>query len=164
MKGIKIIVFVVIVLVSACKKAEQYSDIPSITFKSLTTAKDMTGYDVSGKITISFTDGDGDLGYYSSGNGLPFDDTLSQYYYNFIIKSSHLKNGNWIKDTLNLSGRMPYLTPDGTNKTLRGDIAMDLFLPPHKIRDTMRYDVFIYDRALHQSNTVTSSNLVITTH
>ncbi len=170
MKKTKITILIVAVLIAltACKKADEYPILPAITFKSLTTQRDAGGFDTKGVVTISFTDGDGDLGYFSSGNGSPYDDTLSQYYYNFIVKFFEKKSGVWTPNAVNLTGRlngrMPYLTPEGTNKALKGDIAMDLFLPTPMTADTVRYDIFIYDRGLHQSNTITTSELIINTH
>jgi len=154
---------VLILLIAACRKPDTYPDTPVITFKSISTTKSSAGYDVSSHVVISFTDGDGDIGYNSFGNGAIYDDTLSPYYSNFVVKVFQKKNGVWTADTIKLPGRIPYLTPEGNNKALKGDIAMDLPLPFGVVNDTMRYDIFIYDRALHQSNTVTTSEIIITT-
>jgi hypothetical protein len=142
------------ILISAgCKKAEQYSVIPSIAFKSISISKDANGYDTNAHIVISFTDGDGDLGY-SSPDGLPND---------FIIKQENKKNGIWTTDTIDLSGHLPLLTPEGNNKSLKGEIATDVFLPLGAHHDTLKYAIYILDRALHQSNTDTTSAIVVTT-
>jgi hypothetical protein len=164
LQKIELLLIGMLMFLSACKKADEFPVVPVISFNSLTTQKDAGGYDVSAKVVISFTDGDGDIGYYPSGNGSPYDDANSPYYYNFIVKMFEKTNGNWVLNPDTLSGRMPYITPDGSNKALKGDIAMDLFLPPHKTKDTLHYDIFIYDRALHQSNTITTPDIVVTTH
>ena len=72
-------------------------------------------------------------------------------------------NGTWVEypTILPLGGRLPYLTPTGKNKTLKGDISCDIDVPPQSLQDTFRLDVFIYDRALHQSNTVTTSAIIL---
>ncbi len=151
------------IAIIGCKKADEFPVEPVITFKSLSTTKNANGFDTKAHVTISFTDGDGDIGYFPSGNGSPFDDTTSQYYYNFIVKFFQKNNGVWVFDSTNLSGRMPFLTPSGSNKALKGDITMDLFLPFPEANDTVKYNIFIYDRALHQSNTIESTELIINT-
>ena len=70
-------------LLYACRKPEEYPVIPAIEYKSLYLSKDDQGYDQSVFVTISFTDGDGDIGYYprETGKNDPiFDDPTSPYY------------------------------------------------------------------------------------
>jgi hypothetical protein len=164
MKIIKLLAAFLVIVAAGCKKPELYPSIPEIKFKSVTTTKDASGFDTQGRLVISFTDGDGDIGYHSEGNGSPYDDPTSIYYNNFIVKQFSKVIGVWTVDTIDHSGRIPWLTPDGSNKALKGDIALDIFLPKHKIKDTLHYEVFIYDRALNQSNTVTTSDIIVTTH
>lgn len=168
-KKISLLIAAIVLIIYSCKKAEQFSPIPAISFKSLILQKNSNGFDVNAHVTISFTDGDGDIGYRQLGeNGSPYDDPNSPYYYNFIVQMYLLHSGNWSavgNDTL-LSGRMPYLTPEGSNKALKGDIEMDVVLPVDTIGtpfliDTLRYDIFIYDRALHKSNTITTPQFIV---
>ncbi len=142
-------------LVSGCKKSDEFSDVPLITFKSLTVGKDASGFDEVSHLIISFKDGDGDIGT-ERYDGVPN---------NFIIKRFEKKNGAWIADTINLNGHLPYLTPEGSNKALKGEIATDIQLPfvPPRTNDTIQYLVYIYDRALHQSNSIYTSEIVINT-
>ena len=142
-------------LVFACKKPDEYPVIPN------------QGFDQLFYVTISFTDGDGDIGYKSreSGENDPiFDDPTSQYYNNFIVKMFIKQNGVWNTIDTPVSSRIPYLTPDGKNKALKGDILRELNLPFPLLNDTMKYDIFIYDRALHQSNTITTPEFIFNTH
>jgi len=157
-------IFLMVVVAAGCKKADEYPIVPVIGFKSLYTDRDAGGYDVKAHVVITFTDGDGDIGYYSSGNGAPYDDTTSQYYSNFHIKLFEKRNSTWIQNAVKFQGRMPYLTPEGSNKALKGEIAMELPLPLSVLNDTIRYDIFIFDRALHQSNTITTAEIIIKTH
>ncbi len=166
MKKIAASVLIIFVILSSCKKGEEFPNTPVITFKSIEVTKNAAGKDEKVKIVISFTDGDGDLGYHSSGNGSPYDDTGSVYFHNYIIHRDSIHFGNWYFCTWGdefSSGRMPFLTPDGSNKALKGDMQYDLFLPPHVTRDTLRYNIYIFDRALNRSNTVTSSSVIVTT-
>jgi hypothetical protein len=153
-------------LFASCKKAIEYPVEPILTFKSIGVSKDANGYNTKVLVDISFTDGDGDIGYYpreSGKNDWIFDDPSSQYYNNFIVKTYIRRAGTWAVDTTNVSARLPYMTPEGANKALKGDILRELTLPPQLFNDTMKYDIFIWDRALHKSNTVTTPEIIVTT-
>jgi hypothetical protein len=133
-----------------CKKPDEFPIIPSIEFKSIYSTRNFLGYDQNVMVTISFTDGDGDIGYYSRESGLNdpiFDDPSSQYYNNFIVKTFILQNGIWNTIDTPVSARLPYLTPEGPNKGLRGEIQRELSVPVPLNNDTLRYEIFIYDRA-----------------
>ncbi len=154
------------IVTHSCKKPEEYPIIPAIQYKSAYTTKDQQGFDEYLYVTISFTDGDGDIGYKSkeSGENDPiFDDPTSPYYNNFIVKMFIKQNGVWNSLDTPVSSRIPYLTPDGKNKALKGDILRELNLPLALVNDTMKYDIFIYDRALHQSNTITTPEYIFNT-
>jgi len=151
---------------SACKKPEQFPDEPVITFKNIYTTKNAQGYDTKITVILGFTDGDGDVGYRDPGqNDAIFDDPTSQYYKNYQASFFRFTNGAWEPENSIISpgGRLPYLTPIGKNKTLKGDISCDFFVPPNAVEDTFRLDIFIYDRALHKSNIVSTPQVVITT-
>lgn len=121
---------------------------------------------------ISFTDGDGDI-------GLP-DDTMPPYnphgkfYYNYIISYMEKKGGQWKYyllfnpetsqyDTVNFNSRIPWLTPEAGNKAIKGEIElhMTILRPVEANYDTVRFDAFIYDRALHKSNVIRTPETVI---
>ena len=76
---------VIIVAATSCKKLPTYPDIPALEYKSVTFGEGDLGKTFT--LTVSFTDGDGDIGYNESGNGEIYDDTASQYYNNFVINS-----------------------------------------------------------------------------
>ena len=151
---------------NGCKKPDEFPLVPFIEFKSIYSEKDAQGFDQNVYVTISFTDGDGDIGYHSRESGLNdaiFDDPSSQYYNNFIVKTFILQNGIWNTIDTPVSARIPYLTPEGPNKALRGEISREFALPIALVQDTLRYDIFIYDRSLNQSNTITTSPIILNT-
>jgi hypothetical protein len=158
--------FLVAVLAS-CKKPEEYPDVPVIDFVDMYSTKNNQGVDETLTILLNFTDGDGDVGYKEIGqNGPPYDTQGSQYYNNYLAKLFLFKNNNWTEypTVLPLGGRLPYLTPEGKNKALKGQIQCDFLLAGLNADiDTFRLDVFIYDRALHQSNIVTTPAIVLNT-
>ncbi|HOY50055.1 MAG TPA: hypothetical protein PK281_11715, partial [Flavobacteriales bacterium] len=58
--------------------------------------------------------------------------------------------------------RIPYLTPDGQNKTLEGDLSMTLFTNnPFSVYDTIKYEVTVVDRALHRSNQIKTADIIL---
>ena len=152
---------------NACKKPDEFPLVPAIEFKTIYTTRDAQGFDLNVHVTVSFTDGDGDIGYHSRESGLNdpiFDDPSSPYFNNFIVKTLILQNGIWNSIDTPVSARLPFLTPEGPNKGLRGEIDRELALPIGLVQDTLRYEIFIYDRSLNKSNTVNTSAIILSTH
>lgn len=152
-------VVLAVVLFSGCLKTEKFPDVPAISFKSFEFFGD------SASLTISFTDGDGDIGLNSSDNGAPYD-TSSIYYYNLFLRHSEKVNGVWnnvvFRDSIFY--RIPRITPTGQNKTLEGEIAVaidpfPLFITGNS--DTVRYSIQLVDRALNRSNMVFTSEIIV---
>lgn len=149
---------VVALCLAGCLKTEEFPKEPSIAFKS---------YDRSiepSRLTVTFTDGDGDI-------GLDQGDTLAPYnpgspwFYNFFVDYYKMEDGVWVQQqfVLPLYYRIPVITPTGQNKSLQGDIAVDIAqqVLPQTPGDTVRFGVHIADRALHLSNTVFSDAIVV---
>jgi hypothetical protein len=150
----------------ACKKPDEFPLVPSIEFKSIYSTRNGQGLDENVYVVVSFTDGDGDIGYHSRESGLNdpiFDDPSSPYFNNFIVRTLILQNGIWNSIDTPISARIPYLTPEGPNKALRGEISREFALPLLR-QDTLKYEIFIYDRALNKSNTITTPGIVLTTY
>lgn len=143
-------------LLPSCLKREEFPPEPAIAFKSFEQFGD------SASLTISFTDGDGDVGLDASDTQPPFD-TASEFYYNLFVDMDRLVNGTWTPVDLlvDLQYRIPRITPTGQNKALEGEIAVALTGWPY-VEDTVRFQVRMYDRALHESNSVTSDAIVAT--
>ena len=151
---------------SSCKKPDEFPIEPIITFKDIYSSQNAQGFDENITINLSFTDGDGDVGYKDIGQNDPiFDDPTSQYYDNYVAKLFKYVNGVWVEypTIIPLGGRLPYLTPIGKNKTLKGEIACDIDVPINADQDTFNLELFIYDRSFHKSNIVTTSSIILTT-
>ncbi len=163
------VILISVFVFNSCKKPLEYPLVPIIDFKSIVGVKDANGYDQYLQVTIGFTDGDGDIGYYTPESGLNdpiFDipaDNTNPYYTNFKVKTYHLINNVWTVDTVDLSARIPYLTPEGSNKALKGEIQRELPLNVGLVNDTFYYEIFIYDRGLNASNVVKTSNIIVNT-
>ena len=64
-------------------------------------------------------------------------------------------------DTLTLSARIPNLTPEGTNKAISGEIQDTLFVYNfNSIYDTIMFEAYIIDRALNESNSISTPLIV----
>jgi len=161
----KIALFIVAagLMFSSCLKPKTYSEIPAIEFKDFTAVGD-TGY-----LVISFTDGDGDVGLGENEIQPPYD-TSSMFYYNLFINYYEKVNGVWqqgtndIGEPIQFNYRVPFLTPEGNNKALKGEIQV--MLSPYYYNytssdsDTIKYDIQLADRALQLSNIVESVEIV----
>ena len=173
----KIQLFLLMILVSAltsCRKVEKFPDTPYIEFKSFTRIynPDLEIYD-RGVLHFYFQDGNGDIGL-NNGDTLPPYNQSSKYYYNLIITYFEMQNGElkevpivWFNsetekyDTLSLSARIPNLTPQGINKAISGEIHDTLFIYNFNSNyDTIKFDAYIYDRALNASNSISTPLIV----
>lgn len=150
-------------LLFSCEKPEKYPLTPEITFGSFTKVVNAQGKDEKGILKISFTDGDGDIGLASGDTLAPYN-SGSIFYYNFFIDYYEKQHGVYTKVELDLTNnsRIPIITPDGENKSVKGDIEIVLFINnPFSVYDTICYDVSICDRALNVSNIIRTPDIII---
>lgn len=151
----KYLVFLLLIaaFLISCSKKEEYPIIPEIEFLGMTKLYDpvLQRYD-RGVLAISFKDGDGDIGLF---------DNQAEPPYNFYVKYFELQNGAEtrvvISDTNEFNARIPVLTPSGSVKAIKGEIedTLNIFnmLSPF---DTIKFEVYLVDRELHKSNTVST--------
>ncbi|MEI7663969.1 MAG: hypothetical protein WCK34_17315 [Bacteroidota bacterium] len=151
-----------ILLFPSCRKKEVLPDIPEIAFQSFVTVFDTGKVATKGYLTISFKDGNGDIGLKPEETQPPFD-SGSIYYYNYVIDYYEKQNGKFVKlnFTVPFSARIPYLTPDDPSKAIKGIIVDTLGLNPKPAHDTIKFKFFIYDRALHKSNTDSTPPIIL---
>ncbi|MBK8341523.1 MAG: hypothetical protein IPK99_16790 [Flavobacteriales bacterium] len=150
----------VAMVLGACLKTDEFPEEPIIGFKEFKTFGD------SAALTITFTDGDGDIGL-GQGDTLPPFDTMP-FVFNLFVEYEELQNGVWVPFTgftfPFLHQRVPLITPTGQNKTLEGEITYrftDWPTIPNTPWDTVRYTVKLVDRALHESNTVRTDEIIL---
>ena len=145
-----------------CVKQENYPVEPKIEFLSFITLFDTGEYAVKGILNISFTDGDGDIGLSSYQTSPPFD-TGSPYYYNYVITYFEKQQGVFVPLDLNppFSYRIPVLNWEFPGKPIKGTITDTLELNPKPVFDTIRLEAFIYDRALHKSNVISTPEIIL---
>lgn len=155
---VKICLGLLLVSALSCRKLEEIPPIPAISLESL----EITGQ--SALLTLSFTDGDGDLGLSEGDTLAPFN-FGSEHYANLKIKYYELQSGMWVlNDSAGFEYRIPNLTPEGQIKTLEGtiEVAIEPFyfaLPSIAPADTFRYAISLFDRALQESNVIETEAL-----
>jgi hypothetical protein len=155
-------VFIALLGLAGCAKQEKYPDIPEIAFEGFTTVFDTGQYAVEGILVISFRDGNGDIGLYANDTFPPYNRN-GNYYYNYIINYFEKQNGVFREIVLDppFNARIPYLTPANPNKAIKGIIADTLGLNPHPSFDTIKFEAYIYDRALNKSNVISTPEIIL---
>ena len=150
----KIALFVTIMLLlSACLKIEEASEIPEISLKEF---KYTIGLDsLENKVylielTMNFIDGDGDIG--------------SQDSINQLFITPLRKKYKKVADTLDtLTFKIPYIEPIKSVRTFNGEIKCEFMasaLGDYQVNDTLIYEAFIVDRSEHKSNVISTLDFI----
>ena len=132
-----------IVLLFSCEKEQEISDTPIIEFKSISPA---TVQEYSGDIiiTISYSDGDGDLGENNPDiHNLFVEDNRNGIVYQF---------------------RIPHLAPDNNSIAIEGDFNITINgsgITDESSSQQVNYAIYVTDRSGNKSNTITTSNITI---
>lgn len=147
---------------SGCIKEVQYPVEPKIEFGGFATLRDVNKKDSIGAITISYTDGDGNIGLYAI-------DTVEPRKYNFYLKFMQKVNNQLVEvkpvdSNVTFNARIPVLTPEGRNKNIKGNITMSIelyFARDILLSDTIAFEVYIKDRDLNKSNVIETPLFII---
>lgn len=151
----------------SCTKPKKYSTTPEISFKDIP-IKDTTVFGNHLKrcvLTFYLIDGDGDIGF-KEGDTLPPYEIDGEYYNNVIITMYKMTDGIYqAVDTPEIGTpfnfRTKYIEPAGQNKTLKCTIYINLDFDIPSSWDSLKFDFFMYDRALHKSNVVSTPLVVL---
>jgi hypothetical protein len=162
---VKIVLSLILVyLLVSCENIPQYPSVPEIHYKSLAFTRvydtALASYQDYGILTFSFRDGDADLGVYQevdTNQNYP-DSVRHGIFISFFSK----ENGKYIEqiivrnnDTLSFDSWLPYnskMDRVGQDKTIKGTIKVSMSFVDTLPYDTMRFQFFIRDRAMHKSN------------
>ncbi len=148
-----------------CKTDQVVSEIPEISFESVSVYKNMSGKDSILVLSIKYKDGDGDLGL-SVGDTFPPYNFGGEGFYNLLVGYKIKKNNIWqnilvpgSSDTLQFNQRFQRLNLSEKKKMVSGNL--DLRIPaspyPGVFPDTIKFTGQMIDRKLHRSNLVESS-------
>ncbi len=165
MKFIYFIIIAFSLIWVSCKKPVKYSEIPEIKFLSIP-IKDYhdTLENAIKRATLTYylIDGNGDIGY-KSGDTFPPFDTSSIHYNNLFIDMYELKDGTYslIDLASPFNFRTSYIEPIGQNKTIKCTIFVDLDFYVPTEWDSVKFDFYMYDRALNKSNIATTGLIIL---
>ena len=138
-----IIYLFVIVLLFSCEKEQVISDTPIIEFKSISPTN-VQEYSDDIIITISYSDGNGDLG------------ENNPDIYNLFVEDN--------RNSIVYQFRIPHLAPDNNSIAIEGDF--NILINGSGITDEsssqqVNYSIYVKDRVENKSNTITTSFITI---
>lgn len=153
MKAFSKIVFIILLssILFACKKSEQFSDIPYLEFRRYQIKDSVDALGNLAKICelhLYFVDGDGDIGLFD-------EDTIPPFDYNLFVNYFEMQNDSLSQIDVSppFHIRIPNLTPSGQNKSLKVNVKYDVNIT-YRNSDTIKFDLKLFDRALNESDWV----------
>ncbi|MBR0305091.1 MAG: hypothetical protein IJQ94_05555 [Bacteroidales bacterium] len=151
-----------VLLFFGCHRTEPISEVPYIEFVRLDKVDEGTGVDNQANLVVHFQDGDGDIGLNDADTtGLFSKDSI--YYYNFFIDYYEKQKGEWVLVELPtpLHARIPRLSDD-VPESIEGEITILTFINNYfSPYDTIKLSCRLLDRALHQSNTIETPEIIV---
>lgn len=159
---IPVLFILTLVSLGSCKPIVQLPAVPNIEFTSFSVfdTTDILGNDCKGgRLKFHFEDGDGDLGLNAAEGGGTDTTNLFLILYR---KTGGIMTEVPENDLLKPSDyRIPYMESTGRNKILRGTITVSFLYTFYEPKDSsiIRYDFYIKDRALNESNTTSTSEI-----
>ena len=158
----------------SCQKPVEYPIEPKIEYQGFTYLfnADST-FSGEGVIAFSYTDGDGDLGLDDADTIYPFGPN-DAHYYNMVVDYLKSVNGVFVKtpllsphvpthpadtlvlyDTVTFNARFKRLRDSEEPKAISGTMDYTLIVQnPLSPNDTVKFEIRILDRALHESNVI----------
>lgn len=160
MKAFSKIAFILVLIsvLFACKKSDQFSDIPYLEFRKYQLKDSVDALGNMAKICelhLYFTDGDGDIGLFD-------EDTIAPFDYNLFVNYFETQNDSL--QQINVSPpfhiRIPNLTPSGQNKSLKANLKYDMDVT-YRNSDTIKFELKLFDRALNESDWVGTGLIIL---
>lgn len=156
-------IFIITVLtLGSCRKIETLPAVPHIEFRSFAVFDtiDILGNSAKGgRLKFYFEDGDGNLGLEPPSGNQP--DTTNLFF-TLFRKIDGVMVQAPDNDPLRPSAyRIPYLERLGQNKILKGTISVTFLYLFYSPSDTIKYDFYITDRAMNESNTASTGEIVL---
>lgn len=161
---IPLILIAAFLILGSCRKIVHLPPIPYIEFTSFAvfdTTDILGNNEKAGRLKFYFEDGDGDLGL-PEPTGDAVDTT------NIFLTLYRKIDGTMVlisdkNDPLlpYSSYRIPYMERLGQNKILKGTISVVFLYQDYSPGDTIKYDFFIKDRALNESNWASTCEIIV---
>lgn len=144
--------FILIGLISSCAKKLDYSKVPQINFKSF----NILSRD-SAALTLTFSDGDGDIGGSSGGQGNMF---ITYYYWNNDSSKYYLyKDTTFLHDSIDVR-TFPSPSNAYKNKPISGEItAILIYYRPNNTIKKLKLAVYIQDNSGNKSNIIKTPDI-----
>ena len=164
MKKIRYLLLIIIILIclESCRKIVQLPAIPHIEFTNFTifdTTDILGNKSKGGRLKFHFEDGDGDLGL-NAPSGLTKDST--NLFFTLFRKNGGVMLPTPDNDPLKPSSyRIPFMERLGQNKILKGTISVTFLYLFYSPADTISYDFYVTDRALNESNVISTNEIVL---
>ena len=166
----KCLIGLVLVALAAvsCQKPVEYPVEPKIAYEGFTYLMNPDStFSGEGIISFSYTDGDGDLGLDDTDTLPPFGFN-DAHYYNMLVDYLKCVNGVFVKtpllswnvqtqsyDTVSFNARFKRLRDSENPKAISGTMDYKLTVQnPFSPNDTVKFEIRIFDRALHESNVI----------
>ena len=154
--------------IGSCQKPVEYPIEPKIAYEGFTYLMNADStFSGEGVISFSYTDGDGDLGLDDADTLTPFG-FHDAHYYNMVVEYLKCVNGEFVKtpllswnaqtqsyDTVSFNARFKRLRDSEEPKAISGTMEYKLTVQnPFSPDDTVKFEIRIFDRALHESNVI----------
>ena len=154
--------------IGSCQKPVEYPIEPKIAYEGFTYLMNADStFSGEGIISFSYTDGDGDLGLDDADTLPPFG-FHDAHYYNMMVDYLKCVNGEFVKtpllswnaqtqsyDTVSFNARFKRLRDSEEPKAISGTMEYKLTVQnPFSPDDTVKFEIRIFDRALHESNVI----------
>lgn len=157
------LVIFLMIISSGCFKKQEFSDIPSISYISFERFSD------SGRVILSFQDGNGDIGLAADELNPPYDPG-SKYHYNlYMVYYEKDDVLGWVPgkdfngDTIVFRNRILPVYK-GKPRSIEGKIVATIepyfYNPFSSQSDTIKYRIKLIDRALHESAWIETEEII----
>jgi hypothetical protein len=156
-----LILLICISALGSCRKIEHLSSVPRVEFTSFaifdTTILDNNAK--GGRLKFYFEDGDGNIGLNPPSGTLT---ETTNLFFTLFRKSGGIMEIAPENDPLKpYPFRIPYMERVGVNKILKGTISVTFLYFEYAQGDTIRYDFYLKDRALNESNVESTGEIIL---
>ncbi|MDR0606360.1 MAG: hypothetical protein LBG80_18960 [Bacteroidales bacterium] len=160
--------FWICLLFLGCRPVVKFPPEPQVSFISLEKIDNGTPIDDKATLILYFRDGDGNIGLSPEENAPPFD-TGSVYKDNFFVKYYAKRQGEFVSfPEFAFNARLPHFSSSNNSEALEGEIKYMLSIrnplatAPNK--DTIKFECWLVDRDLNESNHVFTSEIEVVNH